>query len=416
MFSSYAKKSKVSLTFLINVLVFLFYTTLLITQKSYNYASMALAVIALFVVLYRLFYTKQRIPVYQYDKKIIYAFIAYFCTIALSVFITNDGLREIDNPSRVLLFVPLILLFSTLPIKINTVLYAIPTGSAIIGLTAAIQILILGQEKPFPDHMHIQAGNISVTLAMMSLAISIYWGIKKQYNLMLICFICASLGMLASAFSGARGGWVGLPAILAIILFFSYKNLNKKLTLGITFILSIMISGIVISPKTNVLNRIQLAQAEVINYFEHNERSSSLGARFDMWNSAILGIQQKPLFGWGKNGYIELKRTQLEQNIIAEGTLKFNDAHNQYLDTTVKRGTLGLLGLLAVILIPLVYFISSIRNTSLEIKTVALLGIIHIVSTLFFSTSQTFLAHNSGSVFYFASIVILYGTIKSLQK
>ncbi|MGX3021933.1 O-antigen ligase family protein [Ursidibacter sp. B-7004-1] len=416
MFSSLIKYNKVSFTSVINILVFLFYTTLLISQKSYNYTAMVLAAVALFFVLYRLFYEKQTISLSQDAKKIIYAFVAYFSTIALSVLVTNDGFREIDNPSRVLLFIPLILLFSTFPIRINTILYAIPTGSAIIGLMAIIQIFILGQEKPFPDHMHIQAGNISVTLAMMSLAISIYWGIKKQYNLMLICFICASLGMLASAFSGARGGWVGLPAIFAIILFFSYKHLNKKLTLVITFVLSILISGIVISPKTNVLNRIQIAQAEIINYFEHHERTSSLGARFDMWNSAVLGIQQKPLLGWGKNGYIELKRSQLEQNIIAEGTLKFNDAHNQYLDTTVKRGVLGLLGLLAVILIPLVYFISAIRNTSLEIKIIALLGIIHIISTVFFFTSQTFLAHNSGAVFYFVSVVILYGAIKSLQK
>lgn len=392
---------------LINALVFSFFITVLTFKKGYSYAPMALAIIGVIYLFYYLFVEKRKLNPTREDKWLIFAFVFYFSTFALSAVIHGDGWREIDNPSRVLLFLPLLLLFREFPINIKIILYGIPLGSAIAGIVAIYHKFYLNLERPFPYLMHIQAGDIAISLAMMSLAISIYWGIKKNYKWLVFCLIASGFGVLASALTGARGGWVGLPVVLGIILWFSYKNLNKKITIGISLTLGILITTVVIVPKTNVMQRINKTHKEITNYVEKNHRHTSLGARFDMWKGASLGIKERPILGWGSKGYIELKKQQIHNKVIHKATLQFNDAHNQYLDSFVKKGIFGLLSILTIIFTPLVFLYQRYKSQSIEEKTLGLIGIIHIISCALFFTSQTFLAHNSGSIFYFFILFIL---------
>lgn len=400
----------------VNIVVFSFFVTVLSFKKGYSYVPMLLAIISVIYVAVNYLLKKQKFVFDRDDKLLIFSFIAYFCSFLIPVMIHADGVREIDNPSRVLLFIPLILFFTHFPLNIKTLLYGIPTGATVVGLLAIYQKFILNLPLPFPEIMRIQAGNIAVTLASMSLVIAIYWGIKKHYKLMVITVIAACLGILASALSGARGGWVGLPAVIAIILFFAYQHLNKKIVFGMLGSLLLSATAIISIPQTNVAKRIDVAYQEVNNFFEKNHRDTSLGARFDMWNSALLGIKEKPILGWGSQGYQALKKEQFSKRIIDQNSLKFHDAHNQYLDSWVKRGISGLIGFLLILFIPMFLFSKYIRDTSLEIKVSAMLGIIFIVSTMFYSLSQTFLAHNSGAIFYFFFIAILYSCIKNSIK
>lgn len=407
---------KKHLTWLVNALVFLFFISVLTFKKGYSYAPMALAVIGIIYLFHYLFKQKKKLNPTLQDKWLIYAFVFYFGTFALSAIIHGDGFREIDNPSRVLLFLPLLLLFREFPINLKTVLLAIPLGSIISGIVAFYQKFHLNLDKPFPYLMSIQAGDIAISLGTISLAIAIYWGIKKEYKWLVFSLVGAGFGMLSSALTGSRGGWVGLPLVLVIILFFSYKNLNRKVISSVTLLLLAIISAIIFIPQTKVLNRINDAAQEISNYFEKNHRHTSLGTRFDMWNGVFLGIQEKPVLGWGSQGYIELKQRQVKEKKMHNRTLLFNDAHNQILDALIKRGIIGVLGVLAIILVPLFYFIRQIKKSTIEIKVIALLGIVHIISVCGFFTSQTFLAHNSGTLFYCFVLMILYGLGKSVKS
>ncbi|MDQ6575987.1 MAG: O-antigen ligase family protein, partial [Haemophilus parahaemolyticus] len=40
-------------------------------------------------------------------------------------------------------------------------------------------------------------------------------------------------------------------------------------------------------------------------------------------------------------------------------------------------------------------------------------GIIHILSHIFYFMSQSFLAHNSGSIFYFFLLILFYNLIRN---
>ncbi|VTU07129.1 O-antigen polymerase [Actinobacillus indolicus] len=400
------------ISFMLNILVSLFFITVLMFKKGYSYVPMTLGGISVIYLLLYIFKFKKKWVLDKNDKWLIFAFLAYFSTFVMSAIVHGDGFREVDNPSRVLLFIPIILLLTQLSRCIHFIFYAIPVGAITTGLLALIQKFYLGLPKPFPEIMSIQAGNVSISLASFSIVIAIYWGIQKQYRWMAISILSAVFGMLASALSGARGGWVGFPFVILAILFCYRHFLNKKLVIMSLSCAAILIIAVASIPRLGVMQRYTAAKTDITRYLEKGHKYTSLGARFDMWENAFLGIQEKPIFGWGSKGYIELKKQQVANKTMAKSTLRFNDTHNQYLDAFVKRGFLGFLGLILIILMPLHYFFRKMNSANLEIKSIAILGFIHIFSTMFYFLSQTFLAHNSGSIFYFFLVVIFYSLIK----
>ena len=396
------------LTFTINLLVSLFFLTVLIIPKGYNYAPIILSAIGLiyFIPL------KKILSFSSEDKKLIFSFLFYFSTFLLSIIINKDGMREIDNPSRLLLFIPLLLLFKNFPIKRKTILYAIPSSALITGCVALFQKSALGYEKPFPETMHIQMGDIAISLAISSLIISIYFSIKKEYKSALFGVIGLILAVSTSALSGARGGWIGFPIVFFIVLFLYRKYINKKLILSLFIITTLGFSTLLSSSKFRIEQRYNEAKSDIINYFEESNKDTSLGARFDMWENALIAIKEAPIFGHGSGGYNQFRDRQVSTGQMAKTTLGFNSLHNQYLESWVKRGIIGFIGLILVILTPLFFFIRNLNTENLEIKCIAILGVTHIISHLFFFTSQSFLAHNSGNIFYFFTCIIFYNLVR----
>lgn len=399
------------LTFTINLLVSLFFLTVLIIPKGYNYAPIILSAIGLiyFIPL------KKKLSFSSEDKKLIFSFLFYFSTFLLSIIINKDGMREIDNPSRLILFIPLLLLLKNFPIKRKTILYAIPSSALITGCVALFQKFVLGYEKPFPETMHIQMGDIAISLAISSLIISIYFSIKKEYKSALFGIISLILAVSTSALSGARGGWIGFPIVFFIVLVLYRKYINKKLILSLFILTTLGFSTLLSSSKFGIEQRYNEAKSDIINYFEESNKDTSLGARFDMWENALVAIKEAPIFGHGSEGYNQFRDRQVRSGQMAKTTLGFKSLHNQYLESWVKRGVIGFIGLIFVILIPLFFFIKNLNTENLEIKCITILGITHIISHLFFFTSQSFLAHNSGNIFYFFTFLIFYCLIKRKQ-
>lgn len=402
------EKRLLSVNFIINLLVALFFATVLIIPKGYSYTPLLLSCIS---IIY-LFKLKKEYCFIPEDKKLIFSFVFYVFTFLLSIIVNKDGIREIDNPSRVLLFIPLLILFDYFPIKNKIILYAIPFGGLVTGCVALFQKFVLGYEYPFPETMRIQMGDIAVSLATFSLAISIYFIIKKEYKSALFGIIASTLSMSTSALSGARGGWIGLPIIFFVILFLYRQYITKRLILSLIVILGIGVTTLISVPKFGIEKRYEAAKSDIIRYLEKDNKNTSLGARFDMWNNALTSIKEAPILGHGSIGYDQFREKQVKSKQMAKTTLRFRSLHNQYLESWAKRGFIGFIGLMLVILTPLFFFINKLNTHNLERKCIAILGITHILSHIFYFMSQSFLAHNSGSIFYFFTCVVLYSLIK----
>ncbi|WP_439240082.1 O-antigen ligase family protein [Lonepinella sp. BR2474] len=400
---------------LTNASVGLFFLTVLLFKGSHNIGFALLVAIGIIFAIYHVV-KKQKANFITQDKWITVSFVFYVLVFLLSLLVNGGKMSELDNPSRALLVLPLILLFIKYPPKLTVLLTCIPIGATLAGIVALTHRFVLHYVRAFQYQMQIQAGDMAMSLGMFSFAIALYFAYKKHTKLTALCFIASLCGILASLLSTARGGWVGVPVILVVIFWVYRKQVSKKVIGIVSTILVLLIAVAVMIPQTRITQRIQQMEHDITVYMDKNNTSTSLGARFDMWKSAVLMAKEKPLLGWGAEGSNQQRKEQAKQKLVNPIVGHFTHAHNQYLDDLSKRGILGLLALLGILLIPLRYFWKHTASQHATIKLTALLGTIHIISVIFYGLSQGFFAHNSGTIFYFLVTMIFYGALKEQLK
>ena len=401
---------------LINFTVTLFFLSIFIVKGGYNAAPVLLMLISLGYGVYTLI-KKTLLNLSKIDKYLIYSYLFYFITFVLSLSINGGKMRDLDTASRVIFLIPVFLLLLKYPIKTCVLSYAIPLGGVIAVCIALYDKFILNlNPDQNPRIMHIQGGDISMSLGIFSLIIALYAHQKKDVKLTTLSVIGGLCGIVGSLLSTARGGWVALPVLLVVILYIYRQSLSKRFFLTFFGIIVIASIGISQMPNNRIMERIDVAQKDIQLYLDNHDGNTSLGARFEMWKSALEMAKEKPLFGWGIQGATEKRKLDTKEKIVTGDIGQFTHAHNQYLDDLSKRGIVGLLALLAVLFIPLRAFMRDLKTTNNEIKLIATLGVAHILSVMIYGLSQGFLVHNSGTIFYFFLTIVFYAAIRTHHK
>ncbi|MDH3001186.1 hypothetical protein A1D23_12065 [Chelonobacter oris] len=403
----------------LNSLIILFFLSIFIFPGSYNYVPALLVLLAFIYLINNIFRNRNRIRIDSDQKKLFLSYGFYFGLFIASFWLNQGRLRELDNPSRIIFFLPVLLLLVDFNFNFKSLTYAIPFGALLAGLIGIYQRIYLDEPAAFLHMMQIQGGDISMSLGLFSLCTGIYWYQIKNKNMAALSFIFSLFGIVGSILSTARGGWIGVPFIILLILYLYRKSFSSRFFISVFTVIILFLSSIMIfNNQTRILERLNSAHIEIVNYFEQNNGSTSVGARFDMWKSALIAIEQKPIFGWGIDNITELRKQQADQGIISEYAGKFNHAHNQFLDDTSKRGIIGLTALLTIFFIPLAFFTRTLcqAKENLELHYIGLLGIVHVLAVMFYGLSQTFFAHNSGNTFYFFLIIVFYAAIKNIKK
>ena len=88
----------------------------------------------------------------------------------------------------------------------------------------------------------------------------------------------------------------------------------------------------------------------------------------------------------------------------------YSHLHNQFIDELAKKGIFGGVAIFGIFLVPLCSFYRKQKRFSnnKKVKLLTTLGIIHVLATMSYCLTQTFLAHNSGNIFYFFVLIIFY--------
>jgi len=136
----------------------------------------------------------------------------------------------------------------------------------------------------------------------------------------------------------------GLIATFVLILFFLFKVLfhqNRKLSLAIIIIFAITASSIIV-----LVPRFKTLLSTTLNYeivFQHPEKVvESTALRLLAWNASIDVISEHPIIGVGAGDIKdELAVVYKKNNYVKPLEMKMN-CHNQYIETTVGQGIIGL--------------------------------------------------------------------------
>jgi len=151
------------------------------------------------------------------------------------------------------------------------------------------------------------------------------------------------------------------------------------------------------------------------NFISLSEKSKkgSIGARLDMWKMGIYAFIEHPISGWNLNELDEYKKELADKGIVSHEFIGFSHFHNQFIDELAKKGILGGVAIFGIFLVPLCSFYRKQKRFSKnkKVKLLTTLGIIHVLATMSYCLTQTFLAHNSGNIFYFFVLIIFYTLI-----
>nr|WP_240549262.1 O-antigen ligase [Halomonas antri] len=349
------------------------------------------------------------------DWLVIAALMAYSAVGMLEAWLDGQGSSGFDKPIRFLFALPAMLLVMAYPPRLAWMWGGMALGAIGAGSWASWQKLVEDAERAGGIYTHvIQFGNLSMLLAVFCLAgLGWAWQQRQRSGWVALLLVGAVGGILGSIFSGSRGGWIGFPLVLWV-LYRGYGHLlPNRVKVAIMIVVVLGATAVYSIPQTGVQARVHQAFEQVADYRAGSQKGSSVGDRFEMWKGAVMLIKERPLTGWGSDGYHAALIELGEAGEIRRGVTMYGHPHNEYLDAFAKRGVIGLAVLLMLYLVPMRLFMKQFRHPSLEVRSVAIAGALLSVTYIDFGLTQTFMEHNSGVMMFAFWLAVLWGLLSS---
>lgn len=351
-------------------------------------------------------------PLNKWEKYWLFALALFFASNVLSILVKPYDQWEwtnLDVPLRFLLVIPVFLYLRKAPghpaaFWVGIVLGAVAAGSyALYQKIAQHSIFATGAA----NH-HIVFGDVALTLGFLSLLSKDYfqryrWG----WVLPLLGFLG---GLIGSVLSGARGGWIAVP-LLAVLFLWYYRD---RLSLVPVLLGTVLTVGACISayhaPATNIKARIMTAIHETQAYLRGENFGGSLPQRYEMFKSAWLMFMEKPILGVGTDAYpVEVKRLWQEGKVQRIGHALVHP-HNDYLSALAMRGAVGFFSLMLLFALPIFYLWPLLSKAG--VKLYAMAGITVNVAYMQFALSEAILDRMLSLMFYLFVMAVIFSFVR----
>jgi O-antigen ligase len=270
----------------------------------------------------------------------------------------------------------------------------LPTGAIVAAAIAGYQAVKLGARADGFTHA-IQFGNAALllgTLCMVRALLTLRFSWMNAF--MWLGFFA---GVAASVWSQTRGGWLAIVLIFSWVLINATKYWPMPKRVVVAMALAIGLGAPALQPNGVVQSRVLEGVREFKAFVDTGSQASSIGSRLAMWQFAVQQIRQAPLLGIGQSGWIEVRDEAIAKQQLIPFIGSFTHVHDEYLDVTLKHGFIGLVFLLMLYLVPMfVFFKPYLRHPNLEVRSLAMAGMVIPMMYMDFGLTQVFLSHNSG--------------------
>jgi len=296
----------------------------------------------------RVYYFKKR-------KLFIFSFTAFYVVSLIGMLYTfnvQEGLFDLEVKMSIL-FVPLFFLTSNI-INKYTVFGLLKTYIFGVSLSLLLQFVMAGfnfQETGNTDVFfyrllsffhHPTYFSMYTNFAIASLLVLIfhYRDRPQLRHFVLLVFLVVGIYQLSS-----RTGMLTLIILLLYaFVYIIFPQLKWKKMLYALFV-SVLISAAILYPVSKY--------TEAVREVDVTTSKSSSGVRIAMWKSALPLIKANPILGVGTGDVNRELQQQFAKDRIIRAVRDNLNAHNQFLQTQVGLGLLGVISLLAALLFPL---------------------------------------------------------------
>ncbi|MDD2175855.1 O-antigen ligase family protein [Acidovorax sp. D2M1] len=342
--------------------------------------------------------------------------VAMGCVWALDFDPAQGSWSNLDRPAKYLLALPCLLYVLAYPPQVRWLWAGIAVGACGAGLIGMYQAMVLHLPRANGFTNAIQYGGLSLLLGLMcSVALLVLWDRWKPWQRGGWA-VCILLGLEGSLLSESRGGWVVLPMALLLCAWLQARCGQRKLAIVGAVLVVAGAVGLMAFKASEVRLRVDEARQEITQYESRGDAASSVGQRLAHWGLAWRMGLDRPWTGWGRYGYEAEKQRRVAAGEAHPIVLHFSHAHNEVLDIFAKRGIPGVVVLLFFYGVPLVLFWPTRRRVfpgsegvlDTEGLCLRMIGVLLPVSYMGFGTTQVFLGHNSGTMFYlFMGMLVL---------
>lgn len=283
------------------------------------------------------------------------------------------GGEAFGTPRVIFLSFLYILIVPWSSISRQNVLSAIVLGGIAAGMFSVYERELLNIRRVGGDVNQIPFSlYVAMTLLIAIFSLKVYQH-KIMKSFALISIVGAGYALIMSE---VRGVWLAIlcVVIMAMLNHATKITIRKNIMMAVIMLLSLQILSATDAVSSRVVET-KNEFAEIIN----GNQDTSIGIRLQLWRSAIEIIKAHPFMGVGTQGYQHIMEVQHQQGLITSTALSFKNTHfhNQYLDSYVRYGVIGLVISILMCLSPLLLY----RNYSSDVnKMVVFVSVLLLVA------------------------------------
>ncbi len=205
------------------------------------------------------------------------------------------------------------------------------------------QLICAGQEcaRSFPIHqggvrVDANLGNSAYLAAylLFTIAIALWQALIAKGALRWLLVSLAALQVVilfSTATRGALLGLVGAVGLGALLWMFGAGKEGRRIGVGIFAGLLLVIGGFLLLKDTDFIrNDPTLTRIASISLADGN-------TRFTLWGMALSGVAERPITGWGHEGFLYIFTKHYDPSLYAQEPW-FDRAHSVYIDWLVSGG------------------------------------------------------------------------------
>ncbi len=397
-------------------IIFLTLACCLVIPDAYSYG--AITLLALSPIVFFLPSSKHKLD--KHDLYLIGSFIFYGACLCLYFLFLKGELRELNKPFLFILLSPVALAAIKANLNYNHLVLGTCAGALLALIYSGYQASFQNLVRPdgaIDGYFPIRFGTIVLLLGALSLPPVIHFLKVRKFLFAAFALISCMSGIYASFLSGSRGAWIALPILFIFVACqFHHLKYAKTKVLFITGLVVFCFSAVHLNFAAK--NRISIAINEVSDYFQGENKSTSVGVRFELWKSHFYMLTDSPLFGVGESSKETFNEQLIEQEKIVKQVRVFGHAHSDYFEALGTRGLVGFFALLTLYLAPffIFYHKGQTYKNNIKIQTLATSGCLIPLAYMCFGITNSLFYSNITTIMYILTTSFYWGAIKTQER
>jgi O-antigen ligase len=353
------------------------------------------------------------------------AFVLSCMAVLWWVLTAQSGFHRWDKPIKWALGALCLFFAAAFPPKPAAFFLGLPIGC--LGMTglAIWQVYGQGLSRATGFTSAIPWGDTALLLACFTGVYAVIFWREKGWGWRALQIVAVVAGMSASMLSEARGGWISLVLLPPMFLIIT-RQLRSRFFPHLLVLLSslALVFLLVLGTVPRLQAHVVKAANEITQFFKGEGVNTSLGIRLEQYRLAFEVIPQKPLLGWGREGFVQETERLVASGKYDTSIIEYKDfIHNEVLDNWAKTGIPGVLAQLALYGVTLFLFWPSARRliyTDQQLANQALalrlMGCMMGLMYFGFGMTMPYFNHNSGTVFFIFCLICLWTALEGVER